>query len=449
MIAQHNRTSLIFGIPGLLLHVGGLLAAGYAAEAGHSEFAGFASATGWVGTGLLFVGLAYYAKAKGRSGGWCLAGLTGLFGVLAVACLRDKAKEQNSPKLTLLRFWLWCVGATFAAIVVIAALTALGGEGLIPETPAAGPLYPEKGATSCMERVIDQQPELASRLDAIAAANPDLARDLSLDDLLEAGQKGRFDEVNQLLLENPALLRALVQALIDQNPELSPHAELLEQMFVAYAQDDKAKMVDLYREHPDAVAAGVKVLLAEWPLAAKCAAADGRTLLFSAAWMGNEETVKLLLAQGADANATTLDGWTALHGAASQGHAGVANLLLLAGAEPDARTGDGLPALNMAAAHGHPDVARVLLENGAEANPSNEDGWTLLHAATWHGDATIVELLIAYGANVNAQDKYGRSVLDAAILQGREAIAETLRKAGGKEHFVSTVPDQFEGTSTR
>jgi hypothetical protein len=44
-----------------------------------------------VGTGLLLVGLSYYAKAKGQSPVWCLFAFLPLIGIIVLACLRDRA----------------------------------------------------------------------------------------------------------------------------------------------------------------------------------------------------------------------------------------------------------------------------------------------------------------------------------------------------------------------
>ena len=55
--------------------------------------------------------------------------------------------------------------------------------------------------------------------------------------------------------------------------------------------------------------------------------------LDAAAWSGNAEAVRLLLAAGADVNAKNGLGWTALHEAVRLGHPDVAELLRAHGAE--------------------------------------------------------------------------------------------------------------------
>lgn len=81
MIKSLNNTSLAFGIPGVIIQIAGqfmnqpliLLA----------------------GTVLLIVGLAFYAKAKGRSPAWCLMGFLSIIGLIVLACLKDLAPEES------------------------------------------------------------------------------------------------------------------------------------------------------------------------------------------------------------------------------------------------------------------------------------------------------------------------------------------------------------------
>jgi len=53
-----------------------------------------------VGTVLLFVGLAYYAKAKGRSPAWGFLGLLSILGILILYLLPDKLKSTDAAVTT-------------------------------------------------------------------------------------------------------------------------------------------------------------------------------------------------------------------------------------------------------------------------------------------------------------------------------------------------------------
>ena len=52
---------------------------------GNAGFAGIV-----LGTLFLLVGLAYYARAKGRSPWWCLFAFLSLIGLIVLACLEDR-----------------------------------------------------------------------------------------------------------------------------------------------------------------------------------------------------------------------------------------------------------------------------------------------------------------------------------------------------------------------
>src|SRR6266566_2321705 len=110
------------------------------------------------------------------------------------------------------------------------------------------------------------------------------------------------------------------------------------------------------------------------------------------------------------------DGFTALHLAAFFGQEDAVRLLLARGADPDAYgTGwmTGKP-LNSAASAGRAATVDLLLEAGADPDAVQRGGWTPLHSAAHNGDARTVELLLAHGADSMAIDDEGRSVADMA-----------------------------------
>jgi len=69
---------------------------------------------------------------------------------------------------------------------------------------------------------------------------------------------------------------------------------------------------------------------------------------------------RLLIASGADVNATQQHDFTPLHAAAQHGDDELVELFLSAGADPLARTDAGDTAADIAEAAGHVDVARRL-----------------------------------------------------------------------------------------
>ncbi len=50
-----------------------------------------------LGTIALLIGLAYYARAKGRSSWWCLFAFLSIIGLLVLACLKDHTSSEKVP----------------------------------------------------------------------------------------------------------------------------------------------------------------------------------------------------------------------------------------------------------------------------------------------------------------------------------------------------------------
>jgi len=79
------------------------------------------------------------------------------------------------------------------------------------------------------------------------------------------------------------------------------------------------------------------------------------------------------------------------------------------------------------------DVAGVtlLLDAGADPDEPNGRGETALHWAVWRDRSpAIVRVLIARGATIDARRTDGRTAYAMAVVFGREALAATLREAG-------------------
>jgi ankyrin repeat protein len=184
------------------------------------------------------------------------------------------------------------------------------------------------------------------------------------------------------------------------------------------------------------------------------------TDLVIAAFIGNLEQVKELIAAGAyvntkyggnpedfkdDEGGVPLGGenWTPLL-AVSNSHIAknrveIARVLLDAGADIDADDGYGATALYksiyMQRFHNeYTKLAFFLIEKGANVNTKTDiyiDGAgdiTPLHRAV--NNADLVKALMAKGANVNAKDSMGHTVLHWAILDDNLKSASFLIKAG-------------------
>lgn len=121
----------------------------------------------------------------------------------------------------------------------------------------------------------------------------------------------------------------------------------------------------------------------------------------------NAELVDLLLAAGADANATTDYGATPLYACRSPV---VVARLVAAGADP--RRPGAEPCLIGAAVKHNAAVAEALITAGADPSAqSPRSGKTPLHHAAQNRSLEVVEVLLAAGANVLARNLEGRTPL--------------------------------------
>jgi len=165
------------------------------------------------------------------------------------------------------------------------------------------------------------------------------------------------------------------------------------------------------------------------------------TLLHLAARSGHVDITEFLLVQGADPGRGNRRSQRALHLAARAGHREVAELLLKHGATVDAMDYDGCAPLHEACIYDHQDVAACLLDRGAVVNkttsplkgvhwPHRTARWTPLHCAAALGNREIAELLLARGADVNAEDKDDSTPLHEAAYYGHTAVVELLMAHG-------------------
>jgi ankyrin repeat protein len=187
---------------------------------------------------------------------------------------------------------------------------------------------------------------------------------------------------------------------------------------------------------------------------------------------GHQQVTKLLLAKGADVNATNVAGTTALFWAATTGNFEIAKLLLEEGADPNIVDKRGRTAMAVALEKGYVelvtllkpyiskqkapaalrsaprdesldeplltaalsgDLAEVkrLLERGADIEATDkESGGTCLMLATFQGHREVARLLLERGADVNAKASGNLTPLMVACGAGHDEIADMLLKKG-------------------
>ena len=122
--------------------------------------------------------------------------------------------------------------------------------------------------------------------------------------------------------------------------------------------------------------------------------------IFAAAEVGDVESIKKLLAGGAEVNGKNKGGYTALHLAAKRGQAA---------------------------------AAAALLEAKANIGLASKSGKTALHyVAYYNGNLDLAKALLDAEAAVNAKDGKNKTPLDYALSKKRTELAELLRSKGGK-----------------
>lgn len=223
--------------------------------------------------------------------------------------------------------------------------------------------------------------------------------------------------------------------------------------------------------------ANVKALLARGA-DVHARAKNGATALLAAARQGRPESMKILLAGGADPKSTDADRLALLDAAyasrnlevrrvvhaagvplanasaltapvlvANQHDAATIARLLDAGVPAGRQLGlitFGLPVSFIAAHDGAAGALRLFLDRGLNPNASGAHGLTpvmLAAAGESVGAHETLDMLIKAGADLDAQDELGRTALDWALTRGETKAVQMLRAAGAKSRAVTpTAP---------
>jgi ankyrin repeat protein len=260
--------------------------------------------------------------------------------------------------------------------------------------------------------------------------------------LMRAARKGDLPTANVLLAAGAAIDRALPQA------AEGDHREMLELLMRRHPT--RADTVEaLHAASRSGHTTSVQTLLdAGLDVDAKDDESGWTALMVAAA--SDLDTVRLLLARGADARMSDSHHRTALHVAARSGHddqLAVLRALLESGAEVDARARwfwgfegaliDTWTPLLVALVESRPEAAIFLLERGAD--PDARSSWvdgcdrTALMWVVDKAEGAVVPVLLAKGADPNARNNCGRTALMMAAEH--DANAEIIRAllAGGAD----------------
>ena len=165
-----------------------------------------------------------------------------------------------------------------------------------------------------------------------------------------------------------------------------------------------------------------------------------------AVMQGDRETVRTLLRQGGDVNASQGDGMTALHWTSTKGDVETARMLLYAGANLNATTRLGAyTPLLMASKVGNASMVALLLEAGADGDAATTSGTTPLMFASGSGSLAAVKALLVHEADIDAMESFkGRTALMYAAAYGRTDVISLLVERGADFSIATTVVDMEE-----
>jgi len=158
--------------------------------------------------------------------------------------------------------------------------------------------------------------------------------------------------------------------------------------------------------------------------------------LFEAVRARDVDTVRELLALGANPNAVLPGDGSPLIEAARHGQLELVQILLAAGADPNLPVrGDGAP-LIQASLSGNLAIVRLLVERGANVEVFVPGDETPLINAAQAGNLNIVTYLVEHGADVNravpSNPGQTRSPLGEARRKGHVAVANYLQSKGAR-----------------
>ena len=209
-------------------------------------------------------------------------------------------------------------------------------------------------------------------------------------------------------------------------------------LFDAIKSGNATDAARIAREHPSSLNArdangASPVLIAIYyqkhDIATMLASAKGQLDMFEASALGRVDRIKQLLRdEPALASAYSPDGFPAVGLAAFFGQLEAVRTLIAAGANIHAAATNSfkVQAIHAAVASRNLEIVRAVLEAGADPNAAQQQGFRPIHEAGNHGNRDLAELLMRYGADPSLKNDDGQTAISIAREKGHAEFADWL-----------------------
>ena len=208
----------------------------------------------------------------------------------------------------------------------------------------------------------------------------------------EAIKGGRLEEASRIATEDPTLLEAR-----DANGA-SPIAVAIYHQKLGVANALAAMTtLDLFEASALGRVDRIREILDRDPSAASSHATDGFTPVALAAFFGQADAARALIAAGADVNAAAKNAFKvqALHAAVAGRNMEIVRAVLSAGANPNAPQQAGFRPIHEAGANANRELAELLIAHGADPTLTNDEGKTAIDLAREKGHTEFANWLAA------------------------------------------------------
>ncbi|MCJ7841969.1 ankyrin repeat domain-containing protein [Lederbergia sp. NSJ-179] len=219
------------------------------------------------------------------------------------------------------------------------------------------------------------------------------------DEMVDAVKAKNLDKVKQILNQDANLVNA--KNIEGETAVLMSayfHANEIKELLL-----ERGAELDIYEASAVGATDRVKEILRHSPELLNSHNKDGYTLLGLSSYFGNEKTVEYLLKTGADVNLFGKDGKvsnTALHAAIAANHEKIVKMLLDNGANANAKCRgnirSGFTPLHVAVYFNRMSMIKILLDHGADKEICNDNDQTPAYYARQIGNDELAEMIMHY-----------------------------------------------------